>query len=246
MNARTHSHKRLLLIGTLFTLCALAWDASGLDMPVMHQWGNAQGFALKHDALLETWLHDRIRGVLWLAYLLLAWMAWRPLGPWKALPPRQRWAVWVGITVALVATTLLKRQSLTSCPWDLSDFGGSATYISHWQFGISDGGPGRCFPGGHASGALAFLAVVFPWLGVHNERPRKRAWGALIAVLAFGSVLGAVQTLRGAHFPSHTLWTAVACWFSAWAVWYWMAVRPIQLPATNPNSHAGAGTPPYP
>lgn len=34
----------------------------------------------------------------------------------------------------------------------------------------------------------------------------------LIGVLAVGVVLGGVQTVRGAHYPSHTLWTGLMCW----------------------------------
>jgi membrane-associated PAP2 superfamily phosphatase len=31
-----------------------------------------------------------------------------------------------------------------------------------------------------------------------------------------GLVLGAIQTLRGAHYPSHTAWTALICAAVAW------------------------------
>ncbi len=240
-----HTHRRLWLIGLLLTGGALAWDALGWDLTVMRHWGNAQGFALKHNLWLETWLHDRIKSLLWVAYLGLAWMAWRPWGPWRRLPVRERWAVWVGITVALVTTALLKRQSLTSCPWDLAEFGGGAAYVSHWWWGVSDGGPGHCFPGGHASSALAFVPVVFPWLGNRSVRSTKHGWGILLLVLAVGAVLGTVQTLRGAHYPSHTLWTAVACWFSAWAVWHTLVVQPARSGITTPSPHAAAGTQPF-
>lgn len=34
----------------------------------------------------------------------------------------------------------------------------------------------------------------------------------MLLVLVVGLVLGLVQTLRGAHYPSHTLWTIGICW----------------------------------
>jgi membrane-associated PAP2 superfamily phosphatase len=37
----------------------------------------------------------------------------------------------------------------------------------------------------------------------------------LIAVLA-GLILGLSQQMRGAHFMSHTLWTAWLCWTVGW------------------------------
>ena len=34
-----------------------------------------------------------------------------------------------------------------------------------------------------------------------------------------GAIAGGAQTLRGAHYPSHTLWTLVICLGSALAAW---------------------------
>jgi len=116
------------------------------------------------------------------------------------------------VTLGLLAVRWMKRLSMTSCPWDLQDFGGVARHVSHWNWGTLDGGPGQCFPGGHASAALAFVALALPWLTsvVGEERRMGRQW--LLAVLWGGLALGLTQTLRGAHFPSHTLWTALVCW----------------------------------
>jgi membrane-associated PAP2 superfamily phosphatase len=43
-----------------------------------------------------------------------------------------------------------------------------------------------------------------------------RRW--LIAALAAGLLLGLVQQLRGAHYLSHTLWTAWICWAVGFAI----------------------------
>jgi membrane-associated PAP2 superfamily phosphatase len=46
----------------------------------------------------------------------------------------------------------------------------------------------------------------------------KLAARCLALVLAAGFALGLAQQVRGAHFMSHTLWTAWLCWVAAWAV----------------------------
>ncbi len=46
------------------------------------------------------------------------------------------------------------------------------------------------------------------WLATSHPQ-RSRQW--LLAVAVVGAVLGGVQQLRGAHFMSHTLWTAWLC-----------------------------------
>ena len=107
-----------------------------------------------------------------------------------------------------VAVPALKRFSPTSCPWELAEFGGAARYLSHWHWRIADGGPGHCFPSGHAVAAFAFFGMYFLWRG--HDRRRARAW--LLGVLGAGVVFGAAQLVRGAHYPSHTFWSAWICW----------------------------------
>jgi membrane-associated PAP2 superfamily phosphatase len=106
--------------------------------------------------------------------------------------------------------------------------------VSHWQWGLGDGGRGRCFPGGHASSAMAFLAVCLPWLSSGMTAQRREGLRMLIVVFVLGVVLGSVQTLRGAHYPSHTLWTAMLCWGMALInhmVFAWLARK--KAPSTH-------------
>lgn len=190
----------------------LLWDASGLDVAVMSWLAGPRGFALQHHWWLETVLHDAMRHVM--TALLLASLAGlvasrRVAQAWTG---RERWAVGLGLLLGLWAVNVLKRHSLTSCPWDLDVFGGPAAYVSHWRWGMADGGPGHCFPGGHASAALAFVALALPWLTSTSARTRRQGWWVLGGIGLLGGVLGLSQTLRGAHYPSHTLWTALVCW----------------------------------
>jgi membrane-associated PAP2 superfamily phosphatase len=194
----------------------LLWDALGLDQWVMAAIGTPTGFPLRKHQLLTVVLHDRLKDCLLVVYIL-AWLTviW-PMGPMRHLSARQRWMALAGVTVSLIVVSSLKRFSATSCPWDWQAFGGQAHPLSHWAWGVFDGGPGHCFPGGHASSALAFLSLA--WVGMTAESVAARRWGRrlLWAVLALGVLMGTVQTLKGAHPPSHTLWTGWICAALAW------------------------------
>ncbi|MDO5693975.1 MAG: phosphatase PAP2 family protein [Pseudomonadota bacterium] len=198
---------------------ALAWDASALDLPLSRWFGSAQGFALTHDWWLQNVLHTGARQAAWALLLALIVMIWRPMGPLRALPRADRVYLVAGILLAALVVQVLKRVSLTSCPWDLQAFGGTAQYVSHWRWGMADGGGGHCFPAGHASTAFAFLAAFF-WLRPWAPRTASVALGlTLLAGLGFG----AVQIVRGAHYLSHVLWAGWFCWLAGGL--FWFAVR---------------------
>lgn len=196
----------------------LLWDLSGLDMTVMRAIGAGHGFALRDQWLLARVLHDGLRQAMALAFLLLCgWALW----PRASLPRRERITVALLAALSLLAVNVIKNTSLTSCPWDLQAFGGTARWVSHWAWGQADGGPGRCFPGGHASSGFAFLALCLPWLAPPAGVMRRRAVGLrwLAAAVGIGALAGAVQTLRGAHYPSHSLWTLLICASVSLAGW---------------------------
>lgn len=189
----------------------LAWDASGWDRNAMRWLADANGFPWRHHWWLERVLHDAARQLATALYIGLWLLVWWPLGPWRGLTRAQRLEVALGVTWGLLAVNAIKRNSLTSCPWDLQEFGGTAQYVSHWLWGVVDGGGGHCFPGGHASAALAFLALPLPWLAASDPAQQARGRRGWWAVVGVGLALGLTQTLRGAHYPSHTLWTLVIC-----------------------------------
>ncbi len=188
------------------------WDLAGLDLPIMRALGDGDGFPLQNAFVTERLMHE---GGRWISYAVFIWLlvnAIRPLPLVPALSRAQRWG-WLGVTALCLALIPgLKQLSLTSCPWDLAEFGGRAQYVSHWAVGVTDGGPGRCFPAGHPSGGFGFIAGYFAL----RLSSRRVAFGWLVSVVAIGLVFGFAQTLRGAHYPSHTLYTAWICWsFSA-------------------------------
>jgi len=192
----------------LLTLALLlAWDISGLDLWAMHLAGGAQGFALREVWFMRDLIHDGGRAVSYLALIFIVLLnLWPRLLP--ALTARERrW--WLGTTlVCLAAITALKHFSLTSCPWDLAEFGGAASYVSHWALGVRDGGGEHCFPSGHASAAFAYFGGG--WALARAYPKAARAWVAV--ALGLGVVYGLAQVMRGAHYPSHTMWTAWICW----------------------------------
>ncbi|MGJ7489659.1 phosphatase PAP2 family protein [Variovorax sp. ZT4R33] len=205
---------RLFLFTALALLLILLWDAGGLDLPMARLAGSAGGFALRDDAALVLWLHEVPRLLSWACVaLLLVAVRW-PFGLLRGLTSRERFQLALTVLVSVFAVSLLKSSSRTSCPWDLAEFGGTAHYVSHWAWRVRDGGPGHCFPAGHASAAFAYLGG---WFVLRRTMPRAAgAWLAIAALL--GLVLGLAQQWRGAHYMSHTLWTAWLCWTVGWAV----------------------------
>ena len=205
-DARAELTRDLLILGTGL-LVLIVWDALGLDLPVSRLFGNAGGFALRDQWFVSDVLHSGARYVAWAFALVLVVGIWRPL-PFAHGLTRSERVAWVLATVACaLLIPLLKLASLTSCPWSLAEFGGAATYVSHWAIGQADGGPGRCFPAGHATAAFCFLPG---WFILRRVAPvAARRW--LIVTLVAGAVLTMVQVVRGAHYVSHSLWTAWYC-----------------------------------
>ncbi len=74
----------------------------------------------------------------------------------------------LSIGIGPLVVGLLKATSAHSCPWDLLEYGGKA--MSFPLFGTTPAfpGPGRCFPGGHASSGFAVMALFF--LFIRNAR----------------------------------------------------------------------------
>ena len=211
--------------------CVLAWDAAGLDLPLARLMGSRHGFSLREHWIAAGVLHDGARLAAWLLGLwLLAGLRW-PTGLLRQVAPAARLQWLAATAVSLLLISGLKLASQTSCPWDLSEFGGAGSYLSHWAWGRSDGGPGHCFPAGHASAGFAFLGGYFAL----RRAGSRWALVSLATAIAAGLILGLAQQLRGAHFMSHTLWTAWLCWITALAVDRAVACRGIlsqALPAS--------------
>ncbi len=198
----------LSLIG-LFLL--LVWDHSSLDLGMARWFGSASGFALENHWFWRGVLHDGLRPVPWLIELGLLLAIVKPAGALTQLPVLRRTQLALTTLVALLVVSNIKLHSRTSCPSSLQEFGGMASYVSHWAWGSQDGGDGNCFPAGHASAGFAFLGGFFAF---RQRLPAIAARWLAGAALA-GLLLGAAQQVRGAHYMSHTFWTAWFCWVTA-------------------------------
>lgn len=182
------------------------WEASGLDMAVTRLFGGPSGFAWRDHWLTARVVHDGGR-LLALGVLLvvLADAFRRRTMPG---PGRRAYLYWIAVVVlGWLVVPAFKRVSRTSCPWDLDEFGGHASYVPHWMLQAIDGGAGHCFPSGHACTGFAFLALAFLWADHHPRRSRVAITGALLA----GGLFSVVQLMRGAHHLSHGLWAAWGC-----------------------------------
>ncbi len=225
-----HSTPTLVIWTLAAALLLMAWDASGLDLWLASLTGTAQGFPLQSHWFWKGVMHERVRQIHWLPELALVAGVFLPVGALRQLPTARRLQLAAGTLVAILLISSLKLHSRTSCPWDMQQFGGMARYVSHWAATL-DGGNGNCFPAGHASAAFGYLGGFFVFR--HVAPPLARRW--LIICLLAGFALGLAQQLRGAHFLSHTLWTAWLCWVSALlvdlCVTRWVSQKPSPAPA---------------
>lgn len=218
---------------TLALLALLAWDASGLDLPLAGAFATSQGFAMQGNWFLVQVMHESARALGWVLALLLIGGIFFPRGFLRRLDMAERQQLALGVVGAVLLVAIVKHFSRTSCPWDVEAFGGVARHVSHWSWGQWDGGPGHCFPAGHASAGFAFMSGYFV-LARHLPRLARR-W-LLVAGMA-GLLLGLAQQARGAHYMSHTLWTAWLCWTAGLAIdtacraWRAWGTRAAQTPA---------------
>ncbi len=191
----------------------LAFDATGLDLPLAYAmngykgYNNAPGFPLTSHPLFAVWYYTYAKTGAVLLIAALGSMIWRAPSSYGILSRGER--AWVLVQVLLVALLIpsLKQISISACPWDLEDFGDAIPYISHWDFSQSTWFDGGCFPAGHAVTGYAFIPVAY---ALWRVNPRAAYFLAAL-ILACGTAFGLAQQLRGAHFMSHTLWSAWLC-----------------------------------
>lgn len=101
------------------------------------------------------------------------------------------------------------------CPSEIVRYGGDVPYVSVTECfppGQRPARRGHCFPAGHASGGFALVSLA----GLARSR-RGRLRGVAAGVL-LGSTMGLYQMLKGAHYLSHTVVTALVTWlvFLGW------------------------------
>lgn len=123
-----------------------------------------------------------------------------------------------------LVTSVLKQASDAHCPWDLARYGGTQAYVRLFEALPPGAAPGHCLPAGHASSALWLLSFAVFWL---PHQPSRAALAGATA-LAAGFAVGWLQQLRGAHFLTHTLWSA------------WIAVAVVAAVTASVQAYASA------
>ncbi|MGQ0502727.1 MAG: POTRA domain-containing protein [Panacagrimonas sp.] len=203
-----------LPLALVLLVAAVCCDLGGLDHAVAaHFYDATRGaFPARHAFWAEDVLH---RGGIWLVVLtviaaggvLAASLRYPRLRTWR------REAVFVLASIALTtgAVALVKQSTDIDCPWDVAEYGGENAYVHVFQAKAPGSARNHCFPGAHSSGGFSLMAVAF----VVAVRRRQLARQALAASFLLGLGYAATQWARGAHFPSHDLWSALVAWSAA-------------------------------
>jgi membrane-associated PAP2 superfamily phosphatase len=208
-------------IVTLALLLALEWTPLDLVIARLSYDPATATFPLREHPVTTRIAHDGVKLASGLVFAWIAVSAWKPIGPLRRLGGAGRTYLLASAVACLVAVALLKRASALHCPWGLVEFGGAQPYLRLLDPVPTGWTRGACFPAGHALSAFAYLGGFFAWRGV--DRRAALVW--LAAVLLVGVFAGVSQQLRGAHFLSHTLWTAWLCWTIAAALAWLVRAR---------------------
>ena len=117
------------------------------------------------------------------------------------------------------------------CPSEITRYGGDVAYMrvfDRYPPGQRPARRGRGFPAGHASGGFALLSLA----GL--ARTRRGQWIGAGIGLALGGIMGVYQMLKGAHYLSHTVVTALISWL-LFLLWHHLA-HLLPLKGTQPSA----------
>ncbi len=200
----------------LAPLIWLVFDRTSLDQSLIAPYYDAQShrFPLRDDPFMQDVMHGGLKfvvvavGVALLGGFLLTYI----VPQWRIHRRRLLWLL-AAMAGGSLSVSFLKHGSALHCPWDLVDYGGYAPFAHLFEALPANIAPGKCFPGGHASGGFALMAFYF---GLRDGHARHARRGLMLALL-LGMTMGWAQMMRGAHFLSHNIW-------SAWVVWTFMAL----------------------
>jgi membrane-associated PAP2 superfamily phosphatase len=201
-------------VTALLAAAALYLRDSGLDLSIEDYFYDpaVSAFSWRHSGWLELIGHELLL-ILPIGAGLLALIAaissarMESLRPWRAV----LWALFASISMGPLLIGVLKQFTAAHCPWDLVRYGGYADYVQRW-FASSRAEAGRCLPNSHAGAGFSLMALYFA--GWASGR-RSWRWLGLLTGVGAGLVFGFVRTVQGAHFPSHSLWSAGIDWLVA-------------------------------
>lgn len=206
-------HKRLnWAVFSFVTLIIIVLEAfPRIDFSISSWFYDAQTrtFPLASDVLWRDWLHHKLRYSLRPFQMLsvILWLAsffWEPLKKWRST------FLYFVLSSVVAAGLVAELKILTqrACPYQLTEFGGEATFYPLFS-GVPEIPGNKCWPGGHVLHAFTLFPLYFiAWRHGMN----KTAIGILIVVVAFGMLLNVTQIVRGHHFLSHNMWSMLIGW----------------------------------
>lgn len=226
----------MLLIAALALMAIALWTDWDLKLADRAYDANARTFPLRHVWLTETFNHVILKRIFTaLALVMISAVLWDAAAPrrWSWLRRFQLRVIALSAVLVPAAISLLKQASDSHCPWDLQRYGGTEPYVRLFEQLPPEILPGYCMPGGHASSALwmiSFSILLVPYRLTH-------AAFSTTALLMLGIGVGWLQQLRGAHFLTHTLWSA---WISLLIVFLittcldrWPRRKPVFTPVAD-------------
>jgi membrane-associated PAP2 superfamily phosphatase len=224
IRAHTYLFTHVIGITLLLALLAELAHGSGLDLAVSRVFFDAQanGFPWRASRLLEL-LGHRVILVLPVGVAVGAMAAavsshWFPaLKPWRGT----LWAIALTCGLGELIILQLKHHTALPRPYNLSMFGGYASYPAHF-WARSRQEAGGALPSNHAGAGYAMLSLYFA--GWALGRPAWR-WGGLAIGIVAGLVFSTVRIMQGAHFLSQTLWSACVMWAVASILFYGVITR---------------------
>lgn len=199
-------------LGLLLSAMFLLWvyPKTHLDFDLIAPYFDAENkvFSLKHDLFLTQVMHHGLKYfVISIALTTLFLALLGGIFKLSTLVRYQLGWVFVGMILSTLAISVIKSHSMHACPWDLTYFGGKFLYLPLLT-STPKGEAGQCWPAAHAGSGFALMAFYFAF---RRTQPIF-AYSSLMCSLMLGFVMGWAQMIRGAHFLSHTLW-------SAWIIW---------------------------
>lgn len=104
------------------------------------------------------------------------------------------------ITPGILVHWVMKPMWERARPVNVQEFGGDMNFTNFYHFGV--GQDGNSFPSGHASMAVALLAVVFL---VGKERQRK----VTIGISIYAVIASLCRVWQGGHFLTDIIFSAI-------------------------------------
>ncbi len=218
-------HNDALLKRPVVMLCVALLALSAIAIAAIGTWTNldvnlANGLydtALRDFPLHHSWWAERFSHEILKIFFTVMAVAIIAAVVWDIVRPHRRWNPLFRVQARVLALcavavplviSVLKKASVSHCPWDLTMYGGAEPYVRLFDVLPLGAHAGHCLPAGHASSALWLVVIGVFWL---PARPRMALAMSALG-LSVGVALGYIQQLRGAHFLTHTLWSIwLAC-----------------------------------